>query len=541
VTQDTPAFFTLDRGTVSTTAALIAPVDGRYRLLAADAAPVQLDPESLLEDLAWRVARTDASVSGSLEGWREWSRLEVGTGRVPRAVLVAASAQTGELLERAFHGSGWRVAASFFGPEPDFTELGAACLEPGLDAVVVGGRDGVEEAEREAAPRLWARAASLARFRDDLAVVAAGPFAERPEGIAEGRLFALPAPEPLPTTSESLLRQAAAQVGYHLAAGGQPAVADARAALRTATTSLASVLGVRVEALEVGASAGSRTLATPQGEQRHAVMAEAGLFPSALLDDDELGEAVLRWSTLSGGDPASRLDALRGLALRPWATVGPDVPHLRLAALRAALERLDQAWRDERNGAAVEPATGATVLGGGAFAGLPPAAAALAFIDGLRRPGAMSILHDHAGVLAPLGALPVEADRQRLLGDLLPDVLLPLGSAVVTGTMVVPRKERITGSLSIASSLGDQRLRLEPGRLQLVDLPPGVSARLGLDPGEGSILGVQGRTLTLELSGGLGGLFVDTRPIPLDLPSAGEARRQALAAWEAPAWTGSER
>jgi len=67
VTQDTPAFFTLDRGTVSTTAALIAPVDGRYRMVASAGAPVDIEPDSVLEDLAWRVARTDASQAGSME------------------------------------------------------------------------------------------------------------------------------------------------------------------------------------------------------------------------------------------------------------------------------------------------------------------------------------------------------------------------------------------------------------------------------------------------------------------------------------------
>ena len=72
------------------------------------------------------------------------------------------------------------------------------------------------------------------------------------------------------------------------------------------------------------------------------------------------------------------------------------------------------------------------VLSGGAFAGLPPAATALAIVDGVRRAGAVSLLHDHAGVLAPLGALPVEADRQRLIADLMGDCLLPLGSAIVT-------------------------------------------------------------------------------------------------------------
>ena len=95
MTQDAPAFFTLDRGTVATTATLIAPVDGRYRLLASGAAPASVEPDSILEDLAWRVARTDASLAGPMDGWREWSRLDVGTGRTPRAVLVAASESTG--------------------------------------------------------------------------------------------------------------------------------------------------------------------------------------------------------------------------------------------------------------------------------------------------------------------------------------------------------------------------------------------------------------------------------------------------------------
>lgn len=541
MTQDTPAFFTLDRGTVSSTAALVAPVDGRYRLLGSAAAPVELDPESLLEDLAWRVARTDASLAGSMEGWREWSRLEVHSGRAPRAVLVAASAGTGSLLERAFHAAGWHVAATFYGPEPSFTELGAVCLEPDLDAIIVGSRDGVEDAEREVAHRLWARASSLARFRDDLAVIACGPFAERPEGIPDGRLYALPAPDAVPLTAESMLRQAAGQVGRHLAGRGQLVAADARTALRAAMASLAAVLDVGVDGIEIGAATASRTVATPQSEQAHAVLAGAGFLPSALLDDDEVGEAALRWCTLTGGDPAVRLDGLRELALRPWVAGDGDSWHLRLAALRAALERLEQSWRGGSDAATRESAAAATVLSGGAFAGLPPAASALALIDGVRRPGATSILYDHAGLLAPLGALPVEADRRRLLSDLLADALLPLGSAVVTGPFEAPRKGRVPPSLSVASSLGDQRLRLEPGQLQLVDLPPGVSARLGLDPGDGSVLGVEGRTLTLELSGGLGGLFVDTRPIPLDLPASGEARRSALEAWEAPAWTGSDR
>ena len=540
MTQEAPAFFTLDRGTVATTAGLVAPVEGRYRLLAAARAPVGLDPDSVLEDLAWRVARTDATLAGSMEGWRSWSRLEVSTARPPRAVLVAASERTGALLERAFLASGWIVQDTFFGPQSPFIALGQACLDPALDAVIMGGRDGMEDEERTAAHQLWSRLGSLARFRDDLAVAASGPFAERPEGIPDDRLYALPSPDDAPATVDSSLRTAAGQLGRYLVERGQPVTTDSRTGLRAAIASLAQVLGAGVDGLEVGVAAGSRTQARPAGEQAHAVFAEGGLFPQALLSDDAFGEATLRWSTL-GGDPSARLDSLRQVALHPWGDLEQEGQHLQLAALRGALERLEAAWHAGPAAPLEARSAGVTVLSGGAFAALPPAASAIALLDGVRRPGAMSVLFDHAGLLAPLGALPVEADRQRLLGDLLGDVLLPLGSAIVTGAIGAPRKDGRPASLTVASVLGEERLALEAGGLQLVDLPPGVSGRLGLDPGGGSVLGVEGRTVSMEVNGGLAGLFVDTRPIPLDLPPAGEARRSTLAAWEGMAWSGSER
>ena len=539
MTQDTSAFFTLDRGTVSTAAALIAPVAGRYRMLAAATAPAALAPESILEDLAWRVARTDASVAGSMEGWREWSRLEVHTVAAPRGVLVAASMQTGEQLERAFIGAGWAIVARFFGPSPDLLALGDACLDQHVDALVMGGRDGVDEAELETAHRLWSRIGSLARFRDDIAVIACGPFAERPAGLPDTRLFSLPAPDAVPFTAESLLRTAARQVGVHLLGRGALSSADGRAALRTSVASLAAMLGNRVDGIEIGITAASRTLAGAEGQSSHAVVAAAGLLPPELLEDEALGDSILRWSTLPG-DPAARLDVLRELALNPWSRIDDEGTHLRLAALRAALERLATTWADARDG---EP-DGAEVyvLSGGAFAAVPPAASALAIVDGIRRPGAVSILHDHAGILAPLGALPVEGDRRRLLADLMDDCLLPLGSAVLTGPNGKEgRKVTDPGSMHISSALGEEQLRLEPGLLRLVDLPPGIAARLEIDPGEGAILGVEGRRLVLEVRGGLGGLLVDTRGIPLELPSGGEQRRALLADWEAPAWVGSER
>jgi hypothetical protein len=536
VTPDAPSFFTLDRGTVSTAATLIAPVEGRYRMLASAAAPADADAEALLEDLAWRVARTDANVAGSMESWRSWSRLEVRTARPPRACLVAASVETGALLERAFVGAGWHVQARFFGPDPDLIAFGGACLDPGLDAVVVAVRDETDPEERDRARLLWPRAGSLARLRDDVALIACGPFIERPEGIADGRLFSLPAPEPGASGPSSPLFLAAAQVGAHLVSGDVP-VMEGRSALQRSVASLAVLLGRRVEGIEVGAAAGSRSLANADGVLRHAILATAGRLPRDVLEDDEAADAILRWSSVAG-DPATRVDRIRELVIHPWSAIDGDGLHLRMAMLRAALERLQSGWDSlAPEGRPDEAAPDVLVLSGGGFAMLPAAAAALAVADGIRRPGAFTILHDHAAVLAPLGALPVESDRRRLLADLMDDCLLPVGSAVLTGAPGESGKDR--GRVSIATPLFEDELPLEPG-LRLVDLPPGIVARLEIDPGQGSLMGVSGQRFGLEVSGGLGGLLLDTRPIPLELPSAPEQRRAQLEAWEAPAWAGSE-
>jgi hypothetical protein len=229
------------------------------------------------------------------------------------------------------------------------------------------------------------------------------------------------------------------------------------------------------------------------------------------------------------------MDRLRELCLQPWTGVDEDGARLRFAALRASLARMQRAWEATNSAGAVDDDTSdAIVVSGGAFSAVPTAASALALVDSVRRPGATTILHDHARLLAPLGALPVEGDRRRLLADLMDDVLLPIGSAVLTGD--ISGRGDATGTISISTPLGDEQISLEPDQLRLVDLPPGIVARLEIDPEDGSILGVQGQRLTLEVSGGLGGLLLDTRAIELPLPASGESRRSQLAAWEAPVW-----
>ena len=122
---------------------------------------------------------------------------------------------------------------------------------------------------------IWPLVVSIASMRDDLAVVACGTFSERPEALAEDRLFALPAPEPFLVGAHSALRDAARQVAEHLAWQGTPAAADGHLGFRTSIASLAVLLQCNVEGIEVGASSSSRTLAGPSVRSATASAREA--------------------------------------------------------------------------------------------------------------------------------------------------------------------------------------------------------------------------------------------------------------------------
>jgi hypothetical protein len=70
----------------------------------------------------------------------------------------------------------------------------------------------------------------------------------------------------------------------------------------------------------------------------------------------------------------------------------------------------------------------------------------------------------------------------------------------------------------------------------MVDLPPGLAARVEIETHEGTLLGVRSRHVALDVTGGLGGLLVDTREVPLRLPDRPERRRALFETWERPIW-----
>jgi hypothetical protein len=138
-------------------------------------------------------------------------------------------------------------------------------------------------------------------------------------------------------------------------------------------------------------------------------------------------------------------------------------------------------------------------------------------------------------LLGTLGAIPDATERMTVIGDLVDDLLAPLGSVVIPSGL---RSGRSAGSVIVHVSDGMSELDLVPGGLELVDLPPGESAVAEFEFRDQVRLGTRGKHFAVDVAGGLGGLLVDLRDIPLRLPDRAERRRELLAAWQEALWAG---
>ncbi len=162
---------------------------------------------------------------------------------------------------------------------------------------------------------------------------------------------------------------------------------------------------------------------------------------------------------------------------------------------------------------------------------------ALALVDVLRRPGASQFALDHARLLGPLGAIPDPGERLAVMADLIDDLLVPLGSVVTPAGL---RAGRSAGTLAIHTEAGVSDLDLVPGGLELVDLPPGETAVAEFKFRDAVRLGTRGKHFAVDVAGGLGGLLVDLRDVPLRLPERADRRRDLLAAWQTALWAGGD-
>jgi hypothetical protein len=127
------------------------------------------------------------------------------------------------------------------------------------------------------------------------------------------------------------------------------------------------------------------------------------------------------------------------------------------------------------------------------------------------------------------------SERQSLLAELAEDLLVPLGTVVTPAGV---RAGKTAGRLTVHSETASSELDLVPGGLQLVDLPPGQLGIAEFRFRDQVDLGARARHARIEVGGGLGGLLIDLRDVPLRLPDRLDRRRALLGAWQAALWPG---
>lgn len=523
------AFVTLDRGTATCAASIIAHVDRRWRLLAAAALPVAGAPASaaLEELLLERVRAADPELASDLGLDEPFTRLPViqAVGNpTSRAVVLAATEASRLRLQADAGAAGWYTTGAS-AERLDPLQATSLATRPGVSALVVGTADPPAADERDLVGELVALAAGVAARRPGMAIVLVGAAAARASEFPPGtEVISVPHPH---GEAEVDLRA--------LLAARRAGPSDARQALVAAAVALADVLDLRIELLEVGMSGALRARAEPgpgPGSPVRITAVEAPTAALGLVEDDAALDRVEGWATF-GLDRARLRDRLAELRLAPWADLGGDGALLRAAALRASLERL-VASTEELDG----PPPDLVVLAGGAWSSIPAPAALLVLADAFRRPGVVQVALDCARLLAPLGTIEDGAERARLLGELVPEALVPLGTLAIARGI---RMGRQAGHLHLAGGDAPIDLQLAGGRLALVDLPPGQAGAVELAFRAPVDLGVRGKRFALRATGGLAGLILDLRDVPLRLPERADARRDVLGSWEAALWPDRDR
>ena len=514
---------------------MIGRAGGVWRLLGCLAVPAASDAETAVDVLIRRVvaADPDRATALGLGGTDRVSadrlpRLEVRSTRPRRLAVVAGSERTLAGLIGTADRSGWRtIGASVVTMDP--LAMSGLLLDPSVDAILTGASDPPRPDERSAIRELAALVAAVAGRRPDLPIILAGGMAE---GLAAfGDVGTRPGGVVLAPTVGADGAGPLADLLLELALPPD----DPRRAIGPATQSLADVLDRRIETIILGHDASVRAFAAPSagGVPAHARLAVVPIAAVAPDDpDDVVVDGVLLWSTVASDRHRVR-DRMRELRIAPWADAAGDGSALRMAAARAALVRLVA----RTDGKDASSAPDLVLTGGGVWSSVPAPTVALAIVDVIRRPGASQFALDHARLLGVLGSIPDADERRLMLRDLADDLLAPLGSVVTPAGL---RAGRSAGTLVVHASGSTTELELVPGGLELVDLAPGETAVAEFRFRDTVRLGVRGRHFAVDVGGGLAGLLVDLRDVPLRLPDRADRRRDLLAAWQTALWAGAD-
>lgn len=307
---------------------------------------------------------------------------------------------------------------------------------------------------------------------------------------------------------------------------------DSRLGVARSIASLAYVLDRPIEVIEVGLQGGLISRSEPFGPgpstviSSHACLADGSFAPPS--PSEEVVDGVLAWST-TALDRHRAMDRLNDLRLVPWGEADGNGAVFRLAAAKAAFGRLVDAAPEM----AEYPLPELMVAAGGVFSAMPPSVVALAMADMVRRPGVSQLTIDQAHLLGPLGVIEDEEERRRLMANLADDILMPLGSLILPAGI---KAGRSAGNLRLKSASSVSEIELHPGAVQVVDLPPGRAARADLDFRDAVRLGKRGRHFSVDVGGGLSGLLVDLRDIPMRISERPDSRRASLEALQRGMW-----
>jgi hypothetical protein len=489
-----------------------------------------------------------------------WPRLVSRTTPERRIAVLAGSRRQRRRLEAVALRAGWLVAGGS-ADEEDPVVLSRLALSPETTAVLLGADRSPGGDEKRHLPDLAALVAAITRSRPELAIVLAGgaaafesdfgafdePAASAPAApMVVGRDAQLEASrsgrsndkEAIPASPRVLLAPDA-DAGSPSGASLQQVLEglralpnDSRLGVARSISSLAYVLDRSIEIVEVGLQGGLLARAEPFGQGHFAVVSShTGLADGSFAPrnpSEEVIDGVLAWST-AALDRHRAMDRLNDLRLVPWGEADGDGASFRLAAAKAAFGRLIEATPEIADQSMPE----LLVAAGGIFTSLPPSLVALALADIVRRPGVSHLAMDQARILGPLGAIEDEIERRRLVANLADDILMPLGSLILPAGV---RPGRSAGRLRLKDASSTSEIELHPGAVQVIDLPPGRNGRADLEFRDAVRLPKRARHFSIEVGGGLGGLLVDLRDIPMRISDRPDSRRAALEVWQRGMW-----
>jgi hypothetical protein len=144
-------------------------------------------------------------------------------------------------------------------------------------------------------------------------------------------------------------------------------------------------------------------------------------------------------------------------------------------------------------------------------------------------------------LLGPIGTIEDPGERRALLTHVAGDLLVPLGSLLLAAGLGARRDDSSVGRLTVERDGSTGQHELAAGELAFLDLPAGAAATATMELREAARVGRRTRHVSVAVTGGIAGLLVDLRDIPLRLPDRRDRRRTLLAAWSALAWPADDR